>query len=93
MNEFKPTRRSFLVGALAVGGSLVVGTHAMAAAKSDPWSADAAAGSADSAADIGRPGSQTALRVASHPATGSTTSIREGSAPGSGPAGRSVGGS
>lgn len=47
MNEFKPSRRSFLVGSMAVGGALVIGTRAMAAAQTDPWSKDLPAGSAD----------------------------------------------
>lgn len=47
MNEFKPSRRSFLVGSMAVGGALVIGTRAMAAVPSDPWNKDLAAGSSD----------------------------------------------
>lgn len=43
MNEFKPSRRSFLIGSMAVGGALVVGTHAQAAAEAQPWSKEAAA--------------------------------------------------
>lgn len=48
MNEFKPTRRSFLIGSMAVGGALVIGTRAMAAAEAMPWAKEeAAAGAAD----------------------------------------------
>jgi isoquinoline 1-oxidoreductase beta subunit len=47
MNEFKPTRRSFIVGSMAVGGALVIGTHAMAA-EAEPWADEQiATGSSD----------------------------------------------
>ncbi|HEY4165993.1 MAG TPA: molybdopterin cofactor-binding domain-containing protein, partial [Reyranella sp.] len=44
MNEFKPTRRTFLVSSVALGGAMVVGTRAMAAtADAVPWDKDPAA--------------------------------------------------
>jgi isoquinoline 1-oxidoreductase subunit beta len=49
MNEFKPNRRNFLVGSMAVGGALVIGTRAIAAtAEAQPWAKEElAAGSSD----------------------------------------------
>ena len=44
MNEFKPTRRQFLISSAAIGGAMVIGTHAMAATiDATPWDKDAAA--------------------------------------------------